>query len=104
MIDPTTMAAGETSQPGDAEMMTGNEAPESTEEGTDNEYGSGEETLGTVPLSFFGDKTPQEGATETVKIVSVDQQSGTVDIVCVQNNQPASKMKGAAGLADEFNS
>ena len=35
-----------------------------------------------VPMEFFGGKTPKEGEIETVRVASIDPESGEVELVC----------------------
>lgn len=63
-------------------------------EGSDVSPDAGSESspeTATVPVTFCGDTTPTEGYTGTFKVVSIDADNGSMDIVCVQDEKPAAR-------------
>ena len=54
-----------------------------------------------IPSSMFGGKPPQEGEVVEFKVISVDQQSGNVN-VAYNTAEPTEPAGGTDGMADEF--
>lgn len=52
---------------------------------------SGGPETGTLPIDFCGPKPPSEGQVIKVRVVSVDSDNGSFDVVCVPNMQPAAR-------------
>lgn len=77
-------------------MMSSPDAPDmgAAPETPDSEAGetpdSGPETA-SLPIDFCGQTPPAEGDIIKVKVVSVDSDNGSFDVVCVPNAQPAAR-------------
>jgi len=52
---------------------------------------AGQPETATVPIDFCGQTPPQEGDIIKARVVSVDQDNGSMDIVCVPNAAPAAR-------------
>ena len=52
---------------------------------------AGQPETATVPIDFCGDTPPTEGYMGKFKVVSIDQDNGSMDIVCVQDAKPAAR-------------
>ena len=69
-------------------------APETPD--ADDASGSPDESAGqpetaSLPIDFCGQTPPQEGDIIKVKVVSVDSDNGSFDVVCVPPMQPAAR-------------
>lgn len=52
-----------------------------------------------LPIDFCGDAPPNEGDTFSVKVVSVDADNGSMDVMCVPKMKTAARGVGAAVAA-----
>ena len=76
--------------------------PDTGMEEDQSETQNGGEDTASLPISAFGDTPPAEGDTFKGTVVSVDQESGTVNVT-VQKQAAMPPKKGASMMADEFN-
>lgn len=77
-------------------------APTPTDDTMDDPSASAPDSspdVATVPMDFCGSYTPAEGDTFSVKVVSVDADNGSMDIVCVPKNTMAPKRGIKAAVA-----
>lgn len=70
-------------------------APDETEVSQD----SSSPQTASLPIDFCGDAPPNEGDTFSVKVVSVDADNGSMDVVCVPKMKTAARGVGAAVAA-----
>ena len=68
-------------------MSDGSDVPPDASSTPDS---SGPETA-SLPIDFCGQTPPQEGDIIKVKVVSVDSDNGSFDVVCVPPMQPAAR-------------
>lgn len=57
-----------------------------------------------VPLSFFCGKTPKEGDSITVKVLSVDQENGMATIECSSGESEGGGIDGLMAKSDQTES
>lgn len=69
----------------------------------DNGDRSSSPQTASLPIDFCGDAPPNEGDTFSVKVVSVDADNGSMDVVCVPKMKTAARGVGAAVAAMKGN-
>jgi hypothetical protein len=85
-----------TGKPGNPSSVMAEDAPEP---GGETQRDDQSETA-TLPLSMFGGKPVKEGDILNVKVISVDDQNGSVN-VAMAGDEPAQK-PGSDGLSGQF--
>lgn len=78
-------------------------APEAPDSETGEAPDSGPETA-SLPIDFCGQTPPAAGDIIKVKVISVDSDNGSFDVVCVPTMKPAARGVSAAVSAMKGNS
>lgn len=83
-------------------MMTAPEAPEPDMAAENAEPADTSSETASLPIDFCPGMTPKEGDTFTVKVVSVDEDNGSIDVAYVpSNSKPTGSIKAAAAKYDQ---
>jgi hypothetical protein len=86
-----------TGKPGNPSSVMAEDAPEPGGEIPQDDQSE----TATLPLSMFGGKPVKEGDILNVKVISVDDQNGSVNVAMAGDEQPPQK-PGSDGLAGQL--